>query len=55
MTQRDNSPTMKGEYIGAHWDTEELLLEVVGLDLPRDNDEKLLTELLGRLEDITMV
>ena len=43
----------EGEYIGPHWDTEELLLYVIGLDLPRDNGEKLLTELLGRLEDIT--
>ena len=43
----------EGEYIGAHWDTKELLLDVIGLDLPRDRDEKLLAELVGRLEDIT--
>ena len=43
----------EGEYVGAHWDTEDLLVDEIGLDLPKDNDEKLLTELLGCLGDIT--
>ncbi len=43
----------EGGYLGRHWTTEELLVEEVGLELPRDQDETLLDELVSRLPEIT--
>ena len=42
----------EGDYIGAHWDTVDLLLDVLELELPKDNDWKLLRELSSGLGDI---
>ena len=44
---------VEGEYVGAHWDTEDLLLDEIELDLPKDNDEKVANGTLGLPGDIT--
>ncbi len=41
----------EGGYQGKHWDSEELLSEVIGLNLPNDNDGKLLNMLADCLGD----
>ena len=42
----------EGEYIGDHWDTCDLLLDEIGLDLPNDVDNLLLSELAQRLDNV---
>ena len=41
----------EGGYYGDNWNTAELLLDVLEVDLPNDTDRKLLSELLGLIED----
>lgn len=43
----------EGGYYGDYWTTAELLLDVIELELPKDMDDTLLTELLSHIEDIT--
>ncbi|MCO6416065.1 RES domain-containing protein [Siccirubricoccus sp. KC 17139] len=41
----------EGGYQGWHTDTYDLLFETIGLDLPRDGDNRLREDLVGELED----
>ena len=41
------------EYVGGNWDSEELLIDVIELELPNDHNGVLLGELVGYLDDNT--
>lgn len=47
----DNLPHDEGSYWGAHWDTWDLLVDELELELPRDDDSSLLKELSESISD----